>query len=207
MFEGSTIPWRDNIFVHLADNYHTPEKAPWAESEMLEKVANRADAHRSTLLGNSAPELELPAEGGDTKSLYAIQSPYTLLYLYSPNCKTCKVATPKVFELWKQYKDNGLAAYAVSTDGLKDNWKAFIKKENLTWTNVIEMDPNETNLDGKYVPHELPNIYMLDSTKTIIGRRLSFEELAKSAVRSSTLIFSFTPLLKVSNPGKLTFTL
>lgn len=54
-------------------------------------------------------------------------------------------------------------------------WKAYIKKNGLSWTNVH--DPTNRSIYGKYYVDVTPEIYVLNKERKIIGKNLKSDQI------------------------------
>jgi len=71
----------------------------------------------------------------------------------------------------------GVEVYAANINTDMEKWKDFIKKFNLTFINVA--DPNtHSNFRADYYVDQTPKIYILDSDKNIIAKKLDVEQIA-----------------------------
>lgn len=181
-FENPKNKGADAVFVHIFDNYFTTPEENGIDVATFSRIAQKANYFRPTLVGNVAPNITLLDENDQPQSLHAFKAKYTMLYFFSPLCDKCRVATPKVVELFKQYEGKGLKGFAVCTDDKKDYWKAYIKENKLPWTCVMDTDDDLT-VETQYAPNSLPNVFILDKDKKILANRVEFEEL-EAALRT-----------------------
>ncbi|MFT5582224.1 MAG: thiol-disulfide isomerase/thioredoxin, partial [Psychromonas sp.] len=126
-------------------------------------------------------------------------SEYTILYFWDPECGHCKKSTPKLEVLYKEkLKDRNVEIFAVGKAIGEDfdKWKAFIKKNKLTFINVGLTEtlykaamtdarmfvPKYTTLEAlnyatTYDIFSTPRIFVLDKDKKIIAKQLSISQL------------------------------
>ncbi len=175
-FENTKNKGTDAVFVHIFDNYFTTPEENGIDVGVFSRVEQKANYFRPTLVGNIAPDIKLLDQNDKPQSLHGLKAKYTMLYFFSPLCDKCRVATPKVVELFKQYESKGLKGFAVCTDDKKDYWKAYVKENQLPWTCVMDRDDDLT-VESKYSPNSLPNVFILDEDKKILANRVEFEEL------------------------------
>ena len=175
-FENPKNKGTDAVFVHIFDNYFVSPEENGIDVATFSRVEQKASYFRPTLVGNVAPNINLLDENDQPQSLHDFKAKYTMLYFFSPLCDKCRVATPKVVELFKQYEEKGLKGFAVCTDDKKDYWKAYLKENNLPWTCVMDTDDDLT-VESQYSPNSLPNVFILDKDKKILANRVEFEEL------------------------------
>ncbi len=170
--EASKIMGMDAVFVHLVENYYMKGDAYWLSSEELDKYVDRAHKIAPNVIGNLAPEINLPDINGKMQSLRGLNAKYTMLIFWSPDCGHCLAEMPKVDSMYRAVlKDKGVKIYAVRTDA-EEKWKEVIEKDKLQdWIHVH--DPKHTsNFRADYDIYSTPVIYLLDEKKIIRGKRL-----------------------------------
>lgn len=162
-FETSKIMGMDKAFVHMVDNYYKPDLAYWMDEEKLETIKEKANQKRNTLIGDVIPELILMDTAGNWISSHKdLQQKYVLLYFYDPDCGHCKKETPKLVEFYKEYDQDLLGIYAVSSE-TGDKWTEFIKKNEMDFYNVAI--PKKAYEDAEY------------ATKLITSRKTNYTSL------------------------------
>lgn len=194
-YERSNVMGMEAVFVHMAKNYYTRDKAFWADSATVAKIQERARSMEPLLIGKPAPNLILPDTAlKNWYNLAKVDAPFTVLVFWSPECGHCQKVMPKLKEIYDAWKERGLKVYAVCTDRNMDKWKNFIREKNLDWINVavhpimaekpekfvIEQrltDLQSLNVHKTYDIYSTPQIYVLDRKKIIVGRRLGAEDL------------------------------
>jgi peroxiredoxin len=197
-YERSKIMGMDAVFVHMALNYYTHDKAFWADSTVIEKIRERAKTLEPLLIGKFAPALTLRDTAGKWIPLYSVNGDYTILVFWDPDCGHCKKEIPKLARYYDEIKNkHDVKVYAVSSeDGKK--WKEFIRTNKLDFINVtvpheVFQDQNlatELVLSGKtdvqslnyhktYDIYSTPQIYILDKDKKIIAKRLDTDLVKK----------------------------
>jgi thiol-disulfide isomerase/thioredoxin len=164
------------VFVYLVENYHMKGDAYWMDNETLNKYIDRAQKIAPNVIGNLAPELKMVDTAGKPISLSSINSKYTLLIFWAPDCGHCQAEMPKIDSLYKaaDLKKKGVTIYAVKTNGADDDklWKDFIKQHNLQyWTNVNDPE-HKSAYKSQYDVYATPMIYLLDDKKIIRGKKI-----------------------------------
>jgi peroxiredoxin len=176
----SDVMGMDKLFVEIADRYFLNGKATWLDTAAMAKIAEKVRVTRPNLIGNLAPELRLPDSEGMYYSLRQMNSKYTILLFWEPNCSHCKKTVPQLYkDLYLLFKDKGVDIYAVCTQNKKEDWMKAISEYKINdWTNV--WDPSVTsNFHSLYDIYSTPVIYILDPTKHIIAKRLDVESAVK----------------------------
>lgn len=176
----SEVMGMDKVFVGIAERYFLNGKAPWLDSAAIAKVKEKVMVTKPNLIGNLAPELKLPDSEGMFYSLRQMNSKYTILLFWEPNCSHCKKTVPQLYkDLYLPLKDKGIDVYAVCTQNKREEWlKAINEYQLFEWTNV--WDPLLTsNFRSLYDVFSTPVIYILDQKKKIIAKRLDVEIAVK----------------------------
>lgn len=192
-YEDSKIMGMDAVLIHMGEQYYCPDKAWWLSEEKLEKFCERISAMSPLMIGKPAPNLILLDTAGEWKSLYGMQANYTVLYFWDSGCGHCKKVTPKLKEFYDEYKAKGVEVYAVGTEFENDDWKKYIHKNGLNWTNVSDTpEANENayeliqggkttleslNFRDTYDIFSTPKVFLLDKNKKIIATKLSPEQI------------------------------
>ena len=179
-YANSKVMGHDAVYAHIANEYYAEGMAPWTDSTTLRKIIQRGKRLAPTLLGEVAPDLTLrDTTVNRTYTLHDVQSPYTILYIWDPECGHCKEETPKLKTFYDTYGQYGIEVFAVSTVNIYevDKWKAFIRTHDLDWINVADLY-NQTDFRKDYDVQSTPITLVLDNDKEIIAKRLGTNQLA-----------------------------
>lgn len=191
-----------NIFInkyYCAPDKEGKPKAYWYDQEKLEELCKDTKTRLNLVQGVRPPNLILT----DTTSknwidFYSLDSEYTILYFWDPNCGHCKKETPKLQTLYeKKLKDRNVEVFAVgkATGDDFEDWKKFIRNKELTFINVgvtqevydkVKKDPGafqgltnseSLNYQQTYDIFSTPKLWILDKDKKIIGKGLGISQL------------------------------
>ena len=170
----------DAVYVHLIDKYYSKGEAPWVDKANLQKMKDAANDVRPTLLGRYAPNLTFLNQKDSTDiKVHDIQSPYTVLFFWAPDCSHCEKAIPHVIDFDNKYKDQGVKIFAICTgllDEAKDCWKGVEKKHMEHFVNVY--DPVlMSNFKIIYNIKSTPQFFILDKDKKILSKGIGAEQL------------------------------
>ncbi len=164
----------ESVFVNMVNNYFTYERAFWSDSVQTAAILKRAYEMGQSLVGQKAQNIISPDPNKQKQELYAKTADYLIVYIYNPECEHCQVETPKLHQYYLQNKQEvDVFAVAVDTDDTK--WKNYIKKLNLSWTNVY--DPTNKSIYAKYWVDITPEIYVLNKERIIIGKNLKSDQI------------------------------
>lgn len=169
----STIMDAEAIQVHMVKNYFTPEKAFWSDSSDLAALAKQASEMENSLIGIKGKDVSAKDLNGQTKSIYAITSPYIVVYMWNPECSHCKEETPQLITYARDTKDVEVFGIAVNTT--ESEFKRYAKEMGMTWTNVF--DPTNKAIYKTYYVDNTPEIYILNPDRILIGKNLKVNQI------------------------------
>ncbi len=166
----------DAVYVHMVQNFFTPELAHWAPEYELQALQQDAGIRASSILGVQAQQLDVKDENDLPISLLDTDSEIIVLYIYTPECENCQKETPLVLDVYRKWKNRGVDVFALCTAPDAEVCKKYIRANNLDWRNGI--DPSvESNYTFKYHIDITPEIYVIDRDRTIVGKDLKAFQL------------------------------
>ncbi len=174
-YEMSNIMGFDAIFVHIVNKYYKTNQAFWVSETQKTKIVNRADQLSYTLLGKSAVNLNLMDTLGRVRPLQDVKAAYTLVIFWDPTCGHCIKEIPVLKAYYDSLHKAGISfeVYAVYSEQDYAGWKAYIKKNNLTWLNVRAKDAQELATAKYYYDvRSTPTMVLLDGQKKVFAKRL-----------------------------------
>lgn len=175
---NSNIMGMDALFVDIARKYYLSGEAFWANEESLEKIRENVLFAENNLIGNSAPDLTLEGFDGEYHNLHQVESKYTLVVIYEPNCSHCSVFVPKLYsDVYLPFKNKGLEVYAVYSMSDRNEWTEFLSEHQLfDWINVWD-EHHVSRFKILYDGRKTPGLYLLDENKMIIGKKMTVEQV------------------------------
>lgn len=188
-FAKSNIVGMDAVYVHIAQKYYKTGLAPWTEEDQLKKIIENADRLDPLLIGRIAPNIEMQTQKGDKIWLHDFQSPITVLFFWDPDCGHCKKSMPEMVKFAKDYKDKGVAVFAICTSlaTRDDEGNLTMKEVDKCWSTISEremdvffntVDPyHRSRYKAVYDIKTTPQIYVLDNDKAILSKRLGADQL------------------------------
>ncbi len=171
----STLMDSEAVFVFMVQNYFTRERAFWSDSLQTWAIQKRAGEMAASLVGKQAPDVKAPGPDGQYYSIYEIEAPYIVIFMYNPTCDHCIEETPKLVNFYRKWKEKGVEVFAIALDTDDAEWKDFIAGNNLDWINVF--DPTNRSIYGKYWVDITPEIYVLNPERKIIGKNLKVYQI------------------------------
>ena len=205
-YEKSKIMGMDKVFVKMAERYYCPRdaegksKVHWMTEDKLNQLCEKVETQKNLVMGATAPNISLrDTTDVNWKDFYSIDSEYTILYFWDPNCGHCKKITPKLQTLYeRKFKERNVEIFAVgkAVGDEFEKWKKYVKDNNLTFTNVAVTDqlfkdatedarqfvPRYTtlaalNYQQTYDIYATPKVFVLDKDNKIIAKKLSVSQL------------------------------
>ncbi len=177
-YARSRIMGMENVYVCIVDSFYATGKTPWVDSITLSKILFDAQMIKYTMIGKVAPEIVLKDSAGRYISLHGINSLYTVILFWDPDCGHCRREMPKLKEIYKKYSRDTLEIYAVYVNVEKDKWLKYIREHKLEWINVEDVEMKHPFRYYYYIKGT-PKILLLDKDKKIIAKNINAEQLEK----------------------------
>jgi thiol-disulfide isomerase/thioredoxin len=171
----------DAMYVHLVDNYYANGKAPWVEKEQLDTIVKNANELRPLLIGKIAPNITVYKEDLTPVSLHSVESPYTVLFFWAPDCGHCQKSMPGLVDFYKEYKAKGVEILAVCAKLLEKEgtcWDAVKEKNMESWINTSDKYLR-SKFGQVYNVKSTPQVYVLDHKKEILTKQVAVEKLGE----------------------------
>jgi thiol-disulfide isomerase/thioredoxin len=176
-YQNHEIMGLDEVYVNLYDQYFaTGEMDFWANAGVKKNFKDQADRFRKSLVGKTGANLIMQDANLKPRALYDIKNKYTVLYIFDPDCGSCKKETPKLLTFYKSKKFD-VEVFAVSTDTSLSKMKNYIKELDLKWITVNGPRTYVGPYQDLYDAMSTPTLYVLDRKKKIIGKKIPAEKL------------------------------
>lgn len=128
-------------------------------------------------VGGIVPEIELPNTVDSMIKLSSLNGKVVLIDFWASWCAPCRAANPYLQKLYKKYKEKGFEVFAVSLDVKKQAWLKAIKKDKLTYTQVIDNSGWNSKVAEQFFVDMIPTNFLLDQNGKIVGINLEGKEL------------------------------
>jgi thiol-disulfide isomerase/thioredoxin len=195
-YAKSQIMGMDAVYIHIAEKYYIPE-ATWSDKEFIDKLKERVEKSKPTLIGQIAPDFQLvnlPAEHfiaaaddetlkkdpylGTFFNLHDIKADYIILFFWEADCGHCKTATPELYKVYQSLKDKNVKVVAVNLLGGEEGkvkWINFVNEHGLyDWINC--WNPYDFGFKTIYDIATTPALFILDKDKKILAKRITPEQ-------------------------------
>ena len=174
-YETSKYMGEDKVFVWLAQKFYNSGFADWMSKEDLGKIKEKSEGLATELIGNPARDFAFDTEDRGRIKLSEVQSPVTILYFWDSECGHCRKETPRLKELYDEYKDKGVEVVAITLENEFTGWKKYIEEHDLDWVNGFESNFDRPNFLWYYYIPSTPKKLILDADKKIIAKNLDVE--------------------------------
>ncbi len=177
-YANSNVMGMDGVYVHIALKYYDKGEATWLDEAQRFRITDRAKRMEPTLIGKTAPNIIMKDVNGRTQNLYSLNTKYTILYFWDPDCSHCQKETPALKKAFDQVKTRyDISLFAVNTQLELDKWLKFIEKHSLDgWYHVADFDQT-SEFRTLYDINATPVLFLLDNNKQIVAKRLVAEQL------------------------------
>lgn len=128
-------------------------------------------------IGELVPEIELMSKGDSIVKLSSFNGKVVLIDFWASWCGPCRAANPYVQKLYRKYKDSGFEVFGVSLDVNKALWLKAVRKDRLTYTQVVDYDGWLSKVAEKYYVDALPTNFLLDRSGKIVAINIDGKEL------------------------------
>ena len=111
-------------------------------------------------------------------SLNDVKGKVTIIDFWAAWCGPCRRENPNVVRIYNKYHDQGLEIIGVSLDGTrnqkdpKNAWLNAIKKDELTWTHVSNLQYFQDPVAQLYNINAIPATFILDEKGKIVAKNL-----------------------------------
>lgn len=132
---------------------------------------------KSLSVGVRAPDFEQADTAGKIVRLHDFRGNFVLIDFWASWCVPCRKNNPYINEVYKKFRQKGFTIISVSLDNNKNEWIEAIKKDNLDWVHISDLQGWKNDLVRKFNITAIPNNFLLDRMGRIIAKNISPEDL------------------------------
>jgi thiol-disulfide isomerase/thioredoxin len=181
-YANSQIMGYDGIMVYMADKYFLSGMAWWSDPENLNKLRERVDAIKPTLIGKTTPNFIFQDSSLNSMALHSLipKKRFTMLIFWNSDCGHCQHEIPLLKEKYEDsLKTFDFQIIDISTEQTDSTFRQFARKNTSTaW--VTGWDPyGQSAFRHDYDVITTPKIVIIDRKYKIIGKGVGVEDLYK----------------------------
>jgi peroxiredoxin len=143
------------------------------------KIKNVLDIAKKTAVGNPALDFTQNDTSGKSISLASFKGRYVLVDFWASWCGPCRAENPNLLKAYKKYHPKGFDILGVSLDENKNEWKEAVKKDDLNWSQVSDLQGWKNSVALQYNVLGIPTNFLVDKDGKIIAKGLRGDELDK----------------------------
>ncbi len=147
----------------------------------LTKIESRLIPLENTAVGKTFTDIKGKTPEGKDAALsdYVGKGKYVLVDFWASWCPDCIAEIPTLVEAYNLYKDKGFEIVGYSLDRTNEDWVKGLKKYNITWPQISDLNAWESKPVADYGVSSIPHLVLLDKEGKIIARGLSSYEVVE----------------------------
>lgn len=156
-----------------------PEFKNNEQIKQIEMEVSLLEKKMTTMVGSIFTDLKAKTPEGNDIALsdYAGKGKYVLVDFWASWCPPCRKEMPKLVELYNKYKNKDFEIVGISLDSDNGAWKNGIKKLNITWPQISDLNEWDSGLAEAYGVDGIPRLILIDRDGKIIEDGLDADEV------------------------------
>ena len=153
--------------------------AAYDNDEIVNKIKGNVEKMKATAVGQKVTDFEMQTPEGKAVKLsdYVGKGKVVLIDFWASWCGPCRREMPNLVEAYAKYKNKNFEIVGVSLDRDGEAWKDGIKKLNITWPQMSDLQYWNSEGAKLYAVSSIPHTVLIDGEGTIIARGLHGDEL------------------------------
>lgn len=177
-----------SIFLLFANDLWSQKEIGEAFSTLTEEVQNSSIGQKKIAqylekdlpqIGEKYLDFKVPASEGDSSKISELTGKLTLLQFWSSHCSASRMMNFTLSEVYKKHHPEGLEIISIAKDIDKEEWQRAIKEDNLSWSQLSNLEGWDGEVLRAYGVHATPSNFLINSEGVIIARNLRGDELGK----------------------------
>ena len=176
---ATSIRWKGSENFPLFDSLTSTYEAAYPNLDITIKLREKLTRLQQSEVGGKVADIQLNTEDGSQVNLSSIKAKYILIDFWASWCGPCRRESEGLNKIYANYSREDFDIYGVSLDDKRDKWIKALEKDNRIWTNVSSLKGFKTAAAFDYTVTALPDNYLIDGDRKIIGKNIHGEELEK----------------------------
>lgn len=147
----------------------------------ITEVLERENVQKKIAVGSKIPNFKAKTPEGKEITLYEYLDgkKVVLIDVWASWCGPCRQENPNVVQTFKEFNKQGFDIIGYSLDKTEQPWLDAIQKDNLTWTQVSNLQFWNDPIVADYGIEGIPASFLVDGNGIIIAKDLRGPQLAE----------------------------
>lgn len=155
------------------------KQTPKRNTEHIKFFEKLIATRKELAVGTGAPVFTLKDTADNPVDFSSFRGSYVLLDFWASWCGPCRRENPNLVNLYKNYSRKNFTIVSVAINDDRQKWLRAIKKDNLLWTQLSDVEGRHNSVKEMYGVLGIPCNFLLDPSGKIIAKSLYGEELSK----------------------------
>ena len=151
------------------------------KNTQIQHIIQQIETELRVASGQPFIDFTLPTPAGEMLSLSDVVGnyDYVLLHFWASWCGPCIRIFPEMIQFYAEHGGESFEIFSVSLDNNEAAWKNAIENHNLAWYHVSDLKMWDCEVRQLYAVSGIPTRFLIDRNGKIVGRNMSFEEIAE----------------------------
>ena len=185
IIEGMERIGFEDVIEHIYENYISEVTCDDYDTPVIHRAKKRVAQKKLFVKGAQMPNIFVPDSNNNIVSLDEINAENIVLLFWASNCNHCTKEIPEFHKWYQEYNASKgykkgsdmikpLEIFAVSLDENAEEWKKYIRENELDWINVCDFQKWNGQAALKYSIFGTPTYIVMDKDKRLVGVPTNF---------------------------------